>query len=103
MTDLSPGARVDALAWASAGDIAAAVTSGKASAAAVIEAALARIAAHDRALNSFTAIVDDRARVTARTIDAARARGEPLRPLAGVPFAVKNLFAVAGLSAPARP
>jgi aspartyl-tRNA(Asn)/glutamyl-tRNA(Gln) amidotransferase subunit A len=98
MADLSPGARADALAWASAGDIAAAVTSGKASAAAVIEAALARIAAHDRALNSFTAVVDDRARATARAIDAARTRGEPLGPLAGVPFAVKNLFDVTGLS-----
>ena len=30
-------------------------------------------------------------------LDEARARGEALLPLAGVPFAVKNLFDVAGL------
>ena len=33
----------------------------------------------------------------AQALDDARARGEPLPPLAGVPFAVKNLFDVAGL------
>ena len=30
-------------------------------------------------------------------MDAARAKGDPLGPLAGAPFAVKNLFDVAGL------
>ncbi len=38
-----------------------------------------------------------RARKTAQALDAKRARGEKLGPLAGVPFAVKNLFDVAGL------
>ena len=33
----------------------------------------------------------------AQMVDDARARGEALGPLAGVPFAVKNLFDVAGL------
>ncbi|MFZ7209480.1 AtzE family amidohydrolase, partial [Bordetella avium] len=33
----------------------------------------------------------------APSIDARRASGEPLPPLAGVPYAVKNLFDVAGL------
>jgi len=63
----------------------------------VIEATLRRIAERDRALNAFTAMTADRARKRARAIDAARARGRPLGPLAGVPFAVKNLFDVAGL------
>jgi 1-carboxybiuret hydrolase len=97
MTDVSPDAHVAALDWASAGDIAGAVTAGRAAAADVTEAALARIAARDRAFNAFTAVVAERARATARAIDAARAKGEPLGPLAGVPFAVKNLFDVAGL------
>src|SRR5580704_10577455 len=98
MADVSLDARAGALGWASAGEIAGAVAAGRATAAAIVEAALARIAARDRALNAFTAVVAERARARARAIDAARARGEPLGPLAGVPFAAKNLFDVAGLA-----
>ncbi len=83
-------------AWASAADIAGAVAAGE-SALAIVEAALARIAARDRVLNSFTAVLPDRARARGRAIDAARAEGRPVGGLAGVPFAVKNLFDVAGL------
>src|SRR6478609_7658996 len=85
-------------AWATASEIAQAVQSGASSAAGVAEAALARIAERDGVLNSFTAVTRDRALAKARAIDAARTRGEPLGPLAGVPFAVKNLFDVAGLA-----
>jgi 1-carboxybiuret hydrolase len=84
-------------AWASAAETAAAVASGKTSAVAVVEAALGRIAARDKALNSFTAVTRERALATARAIDEAHMHGKPLGPLAGVPFAVKNLFDVAGL------
>jgi 1-carboxybiuret hydrolase len=80
-----------------AAEIAAAVSSGRMSAQTVIEAALARIRARDPILNSFTAVTEHRARLRAQAIDDTRARGEPLGPLAGVPFAVKNLFDVAGL------
>ncbi len=83
--------------FATAADIAAAVTSGRASAVAVVEAALARIRERDPVLNSFTAVTDERALLRAQAIDATRERGEPAGPLAGVPFAVKNLFDVAGL------
>src|SRR5581483_8633117 len=62
------------------------------------EAALARIAAHDNVLNAFTDLTADRARAKARAIDAALAAGETIGPLAGVPFAVKNLFDVKGLA-----
>jgi 1-carboxybiuret hydrolase len=81
----------------SATDIAKAVAGGKTSALAVAEAALARIARHDTILNSFTDVTADRARSKAKAIDAAIAAGKPVGPLAGVPFAVKNLFDVAGL------
>ena len=67
------------------------------SALSVTEAALARIAKHDAVLNSFTDVTADRARAKARAIDAAVAAGQKLGPLAGVPFAVKNLFDVQGL------
>src|SRR5437588_161835 len=96
MADVASDARVD-LAWASAADIAAAVAAGRVRVGEVIEGALARIAVRNGALNAFTAVVAERARERARALDAARAAGKPLGPLAGVPFAVKNLFDVAGL------
>ncbi len=77
--------------------IAAAVYGGRLSAVEVAEAALARIAFRDPALNSFTAVTEARALADARAVDAALARGEDPGPLAGAPFAVKNLFDVAGL------
>ena len=85
------------LAEASALDIARAVTEGTTSASAVVEAALARIAAQNRTLNAFTDVTADRARSRSAAVDARRAKGEPTGPLAGVPFAVKNLFDIAGL------
>jgi len=85
-------------AWATSGEIAQAVRGGQASAVAIAEAALARIAERDGRINSFTAVTRERALAKAQALDAARARGEPLGALAGVPFAVKNLFDVAGLA-----
>jgi 1-carboxybiuret hydrolase len=84
-------------AWAPASEIAAAVGDGRVSAGAVVRAALARIAEHDGALNAFTAVVAERALAKAAAIDVAHASGRPLGALAGVPFAVKNLFDIAGL------
>jgi AtzE family amidohydrolase len=52
--------------------------------------ALEAIAARDGAVNAFTAVLERRALATAKR----RRRG----PLAGVPFAVKNLFDVKGLA-----
>ncbi|MDN4985474.1 AtzE family amidohydrolase [Bradyrhizobium arachidis] len=80
-----------------AAGIAKAVADGQMSATAATEAALARIKQHDGVLNSFTDVTADRARAKARAIDADIAAGKPVGPLAGVPFAVKNLFDVAGL------
>jgi AtzE family amidohydrolase len=83
--------------WASAGTIASAVARGETTACSVVEGALARISRHNPILNAFTAVTAERARARAQAIDAARTGGRPLGPLAGVPFAVKNLFDVAGL------
>jgi AtzE family amidohydrolase len=79
-------------------DIAGAVRDGRTTARAVAERALQNIEARDPVVNAFTAVTGDRARAEADAIDARRRRGEPLGPLAGVPFAVKNLFDIAGLS-----
>ncbi len=79
-------------------ELAAAVRDGKVSARVIAEAALHRIAGVDRVLNAFTDVTTERALAEADAIDAARAAGKPLGPLAGVPFAVKNLFDLKGLS-----
>jgi 1-carboxybiuret hydrolase len=81
----------------SASEIAQGVTGRKISAVSVTEAALARIAKHNPVLNAFTDVTADRARAKARAVDAAVAAGQNAGPLAGVPFAVKNLFDVQGL------
>ena len=78
--------------------IAAAVRSGKSSAVAQIEAALARIAAYDSIqpqawISRFPA---EHVLAMARAVDARIAAGEDL-PLAGIPFAVKDNIDVAGL------
>jgi aspartyl-tRNA(Asn)/glutamyl-tRNA(Gln) amidotransferase subunit A len=83
--------------WASAGAIAQAVTRGEVSAGEVVGATLAQIAERNPLLNAFTDVVAHRARLRAAMLDEARANGRALGPLAGVPFAVKNLFDVAGL------
>jgi len=93
---------LDALApddrtWTKASHLAAEVTAGGISALELVEATLVRIRARDPLLNSFTALTEERARNRARALDEARASGKPLGPLAGVPFAVKNLFDIAGL------
>jgi 1-carboxybiuret hydrolase len=82
----------------SASEIAQGVTARKISALAVTEAALVRIAKHNPVLNAFTDVTADRARAKARAVDTAVAAGKNAGPLAGVPFAVKNLFDVQGLS-----
>jgi len=82
--------------WASATEIAAAVARGR-SAVSVAEAAFKRIKKRDTVLNAFTATLEDRALEKAQAIDTARSKGNALGPLAGVPFAVKNLFDVKGI------
>lgn len=77
-------------------DIARQVASGERTAVAVLDATLAGVRARDPHYNSFTLVTETRARQEAAAIDARRARGEALPPLAGVPYAVKNLFDIAG-------
>ena len=84
--------------WDDATSIAAAVRSGRSRATSIVEEALAGIARADGRYNAFTHVLDDQARKDAARIDAAVAAGRDPGPLAGVPFAVKNLFDVAGLT-----
>lgn len=77
---------------ATAHDCAVSVINGEASALDIAQAALARVNAVDGIINSYTAVTAERALCEARAVDAARARGDALPALAGVPYAVKNLF-----------
>src|SRR5262249_36188921 len=79
---------------ASAAEIATAVRAGTISAREVVDAVLAAIHTRNKTLNAFTTVTEERARAKATAIDARRAQGGPL---AGVPFAVKNLYDVEGL------
>ena len=74
-----------------------AVASGQCSAVDLCEAALLRIKATDERVNAFTATTVARALADAQAIDQRRARGEVLPPLAGLPYAVKNLFDIEGV------
>jgi AtzE family amidohydrolase len=78
--------------------IATAIRTGEMSAKAVVSAALERIADRNETFNCFTAITADAALADAARIDRLIAQGENPGPLAGVPFAVKNLYDIAGLT-----
>lgn len=77
--------------------VAADVRAGRLSAVAVAREALARIHARSDLL-AITRVLEARALQEAAAVDAKVARGEDPGPLAGVPYAVKDLFDVAGLA-----
>jgi aspartyl-tRNA(Asn)/glutamyl-tRNA(Gln) amidotransferase subunit A len=74
-----------------------AIESGALSASELAESCLARIAARDPPLNVFRTVTAELARAQAARIDAAARRGDPLGPLAGIPVALKDNIAVAGV------
>lgn len=81
---------------ATAWQTAAAVSRGETSARSEITTALAQIEAQNARLNCFTDIFSTAALAAADQVDRQVAAGQDPGPLAGVPFAVKNLFDVAG-------
>ena len=83
--------------WQSAAEIAAAIRRGEISALAVTQAALQRIDHLNPRLGAFTQVTHTRALETAQTVDRKLAAGIDPGVLVGVPFAVKNLFDIAGL------
>lgn len=70
---------------------------GECSATEALQTCQARIEATDGRIHAFTDRTWQRARAEAAAVDASRARGERLPALAGVPYAVKNLFDVEGV------
>ena len=79
-----------------ASDIAQQVNGGEITAQAVVRTALDRITRQDKQLNCFTHVLTDSALAAAAVIDQKLAQGKSVGPLAGIPFAVKNLFDIAG-------
>lgn len=84
--------------WHSAAEIAAAIRRGEISALAVTQAALQRIDRLNPQLSAFTQVTHTRALETAQTVDSKLTAGVDSGALAGVPFAVKNLFDVNGIA-----
>jgi len=76
---------------------AAAIREGRIKAEAVAKAALDAIARANPVLNAFTDITAERALREAAAVDTAIAAGRDPGVLAGVPYAVKNLYDVEGL------
>ncbi|MDP6202723.1 MAG: Asp-tRNA(Asn)/Glu-tRNA(Gln) amidotransferase subunit GatA [Prochlorococcus sp.] len=70
---------------------------GEVSARELIDHQLARIAAVDPSLHAYLDVTADRARADANRIDEARAAGESLPPLAGVPLAIKDNLCTKGI------
>ena len=79
-------------------DIAAAVRAGRQTALDVTRTNLDLIGARNGSINAFTAVVAERALATAAHLDDLVRTGRDPGPLAGVCFAVKNLFDVEGLT-----
>ena len=75
-----------------------AIQQGEISALEVAKRTLQAVEQHNPALNAWTEVTGPRMLKEASAIDAQRQRGETLPPLAGIPYAVKNLFDVAGHS-----
>lgn len=73
-------------------EVAAAIRERRISSVEATEACLQRIERYGERLNAIAGIDPDDARLQARKADAALARGEPQRPLHGVPLAHKDMF-----------
>ncbi|SOB87210.1 aspartyl/glutamyl-tRNA(Asn/Gln) amidotransferase subunit A [Sphingomonas guangdongensis] len=72
------------------------VRAGSFSAVEVADAFITRVA-QAKALNAFIVETPDHALAAAREADRARAAGETLKPLAGVPIGMKDLFCTRGV------
>lgn len=81
----------------SAATLASAIAEGEVSALEVTQAHLDRIDAVDGRVHAFLHVDRDGALAAARDVDERRARGESLGALAGVPIAVKDVLATAGV------
>ncbi len=80
-----------------AAELAELIAAGTVSATEVAQAHLDRIAATDERVHAFLYVDSNGALAAAAEVDRARAAGEPLGPLAGVPVAVKDVYVTRGV------
>ena len=80
----------------SAGELATLIAAREVTATEVLDAHLGRVAEVNGSLNAVVRVLEDEARVAAAEADRAVAAGEPLGPLHGVPFSVKDNIDVEG-------
>ena len=95
--DTSANDALDPLVTLSALEMADKLRSGEITSEQLTQAHLDRIEATNGVLNAFLVVDAEGALATAREVDAARAAGEDLHPLAGVPIAVKDIACTEGL------
>lgn len=92
----SSATTADALIWLGAAELARRIGAGEVSSLEVVEAHCRRIEAVNGRLNAVVIPLLDQARQEAARVDEARARGEALGPLAGVPMTIKECYHIAG-------
>jgi aspartyl-tRNA(Asn)/glutamyl-tRNA(Gln) amidotransferase subunit A len=80
----------------SAATLASAIAEGEVSAVEVAKAHLDRITAVDDRVHAFLHVTGESALAQAQAVDAKRAAGDTLAPLAGVPLALKDILAMKG-------
>ena len=73
------------------------IAAGEVSSTEVTQACLDRIAATDERFHAFLHVDTEGALAAASAVDAARAAGEALSPLAGVPLALKDVLTQRGI------
>src|SRR5215470_7426474 len=76
----------------------AALRAGQTTARALAEHALARIAASDPILHAFIRVTRERALADAERADRELAAGIDRGPLHGIPYALKDIYATAGIA-----
>jgi aspartyl-tRNA(Asn)/glutamyl-tRNA(Gln) amidotransferase subunit A len=91
------GVAMAELAFACAAELAVLVANKEISPVELVEDALARIERSQPTLNAFITVCAEEARAAAWEAEAAVMLGDPLPPLHGVPFAVKDLVNTAGV------
>ena len=74
------------------------MTAGELSASELLDSCLGRVDATNSAVNALVVRDDAAARRAAQTADDARARGREMGPLGGLPVAIKDIQATAGLT-----
>src|SRR5687767_11987939 len=89
---------MESLADRTAHELSGMLADGEVSAVELTRDALGVIERTNKALNSFLTVSDVQAMKAAEAVDEARARGEKLGPMAGIPVAVKDVLVTKGVT-----